>query len=152
MDSDRSRSADHAGDDRSLGELVAAATKDLSTLVHKEVELAKAEIKKDVAAAGKGAGLFGGAGVSGLFALIFLSIAAAYGISWLGIGLGWGFFIVGLVYLVAAAVLALSGKKKISQVGPPEKTIGTVKDDIAWAKNPTSTTAARSGAQATTRS
>lgn len=151
MDSDRSRSADHAGDDRSLGELVAAATKDLSTLVHKEVELAKAEIKKDVAAAGKGAGLFGGAGVSGLFALVFLSIAAAYGISWLGIGLGWGFFIVGLVYLVAAAVLGLSGKKKISQVGPPEKTIETVKDDIAWAKNPTSTEAARSGASAPAR-
>ncbi|MCY7364207.1 MAG: phage holin family protein [Frankiaceae bacterium] len=141
MDSTR-----NAADERSLGELVASATRDLSRLVHQEVELAKTEIKKEVKAAGAGAGLFGGAGFAGVLALVFLSISAAYGISWLGIGLGWGFFIVGLVYLVLAAVLALSGKKKISQVGPPERTITTVKDDIAWAKNPTSTEAAKASA------
>ena len=132
-------------DDRSLGELVASATRDLSSLVHKEVELAKVEIKKDVAAAGKGAGLFGGAGLTGLFALLFLSAAAAYGIGAL-IGFGWGLLIVGLLYLVAAAVLGLSGKKKISQVGPPERTIETVKEDIAVVKS------SASGARASARS
>ena len=125
--------------DKSLGELVAAATKDLSLLVQQEVALAKTEIKKDVAAAGKGAGLFGGAGFAGLFALIFLSISAAYGISSLGVPLGCGFFAVGAIYLIAAAVLALSGKKKLSQVGPPEKTIESLKDDVEWAKHPTRT-------------
>ena len=125
--------------DKSLGELVATATKDLSVLVKQEVALAKSEIKKEVTAAGKGAGLFGGAGVTGLFALIFLSIAAAYGLHGLGLPLGWGFFVVGLVYLIAAAVLGLSGKKQISKVGPPERTIETVKDDVAWAKHPTRT-------------
>jgi len=133
-------------DDRSLGELVASATRDLSSLVHQEVELAKAELKKEAKAAGTGAGLFGAAGFAGVLALIFLSIALAYAISWLGIGLGWGFFIVGMLYLVVAVVLGLSGKKKISQVGPPERTITTVKDDIAWAKNPTSTEAAKASA------
>lgn len=123
--------------DKSLGELVAVATRDLSTLVTTEIALAKAEIKREVTAAGKGAGLFGGAGFAGLFALIFLSIALAYGIAALGLALGWGFFIVGAVYLVIAAVLALTGKKKIGQVGTPEKTIESVKDDIAWAKHPT---------------
>jgi hypothetical protein len=132
-------------DDRSLGELVASATRDLSSLVHKEVELAKVEIKKEVAAAGKGAGLFGGAGLTGLFALLFLSAAAAYGIGSL-IGFGWGLLIVGVAYLVAAAVLALSGKKQISQVGPPERTIETVKDDIAVVKS------SASGARASSRS
>jgi hypothetical protein len=124
---------------------VASATRDLSSLVHKEVELAKVEIKKDVAAAGKGAGLFGGAGLTGLFALLFLSAAAAYGIGAL-IGFGWGLLIVGLLYLVAAAVLGLSGKKKISQVGPPERTIETVKEDIAVVKS------SASGARASARS
>ena len=123
--------------DKSLGELVAAATKDLSLLVSQEVALAKAELKKEVAHAGKGAGMLGGAGFLGLFALIFLSISLAYAISWFGIGLGWGFFIVGMLYLVVAGVLALLGKKQISKVGPPEKTIATVKDDVAWAKHPT---------------
>ncbi len=128
---------DSTTDDRSLGELVASATRDLSQLLHQEVELAKVEIKQEVAAAGKGAGLFGGAGFAGLFALIFLSISAAYGIASLGVPLGCGFFAVGALYLIAAAVLALTGKKQISKVGPPEKTIETVKDDIAWAKHPT---------------
>jgi membrane protein implicated in regulation of membrane protease activity len=81
--------------------------------------------------------MLGAAGFLGLFALIFLSIALAYAISWFGIGLGWGFFIVGMLYLVVGAVLALLGKKQLSKVGPPEKTIATVKDDLAWAKHPT---------------
>lgn len=122
---------------KSLGELVATATKDLSVLVSQEVALAKAELKKEAAAAGKGAGMLGGAGFLGLFALIFLSIAAAYAISWFGIGLGWGFFVVGMVYLLLAAVLALLGRSQLKKVGAPEKTIATVKDDVAWAKHPT---------------
>lgn len=126
-------------DDRSLGDLVATATRDLSRLLHQEVELAKVEIKREVAAAGKGAGLVGGAGFAGLLALIFLSIAAAYGISALGLPLGWGFFVVGALYLAAAAALGLSGKKKIGEVGVPERTIETVKDDLEWAKHPTRT-------------
>ena len=125
------------GGETSLGELVSRATKDLSVLVQQEIALAKTELKKEAVAAGKGAGMFGGAGLTGLFALIFLSIAAAFGIAWLGLALGWGFFIVGMLYLVVAAVLALLGKKQISKVGPPEKTIATVKDDVQWAKHPT---------------
>ena len=130
-------SSANGASEKSLGELVAAATKDRSLLVQQEVALAKVEIKKEVAAAGKGAGMFGGAGLTGRFALIFLSISLAYAISWFGIGLGWGFFIVGMLYLVVAGVLALLGKKQISKVGPPAKTIATVKDDVAWAKHPT---------------
>ena len=127
--------------ERSLGELVSSATKDLSALVRQEVELAKAELKRDIAKAGKGAGLFSGAGVLGLLSTLFLSIALAFGTAGLlDIALGWGFLIVGVLYLVGAGVLALLGKKQLSEVGPPEKTIATVKDDIAWAKHPTRTT------------
>ena len=124
--------------ERSLGDLVQTATQDLSLLVSQEVALAKAEIKRDVAAAGKGAGLFGGAGFTGLLALLFLSIALAFAIG-RPTTLGVGFLAVGLLYLVAAAVLALGGKKALAQVGPPEKTIETLKDDAAWAKHPTRT-------------
>ena len=121
-----------------LGELVARASADLSSLLQQEVALAKREIADEVKAVGKGAGLFGGAGGAGLLAVVFLSAGAAFGI---GEALGtWaGFLVVGALYLLAAAVLALGGKKAVSQVGPPEKTIETVKDDVAWAKHPTQT-------------
>ena len=125
--------------EQSLGELVAHATQDLSQLLRQEVALAKVEIKQEVVSAGKGAGMLGGAGFAGLFALVFLSISAAYGISWLGVPLGCGFFTVGLLYVLAAGVLAVLGKKNISKGGPPEKKIEIVKDDVEWAKHPTRT-------------
>ena len=133
------RTSEGPGTDASLGELVAHATQDLSQLLRLELALAKLELKTEAVNAGKGAGMLGGAGFSGVFALVFLSIAAAYGISWLGIPLGWGFFVVGALYLLVAAVLGLLGKKNLQKVGPPERTIATVKDDVAWAKNPTKT-------------
>jgi hypothetical protein len=128
--------SDSSTTDASLGELVATATRDLSSLMRQEVELAKVEIKRDVVAAGKGAGMFGGAGFSGLFAMVFLSIAAAYALGRV-VPLGAGFLIVGIVYLAVAAVLALKGKKSLGNVKSPEKTIETLKDDAAWAKHPT---------------
>jgi hypothetical protein len=123
-------------DEQTLGQLVANATQDISLLMKQEVELAKVEIKRDVVAGVKGAAGFGAAGFSGVLALVFLSAAAAFGIGeWLA---PWaGFLIVGLTYVVVAALAALFGKHSIAEVGPPEHTIGTVKDDLAFAKHPT---------------
>lgn len=123
--------------ERPIGELVKDLSQQTSTLVRKEIELARAELQEKGKVAGKGAGMLGGAGFAGLFALVFLSISAAYGIAWLGVPLGCAFFTVGLLYVLAAAVLALGGKKNLQKVGPPERTIETVKDDVAFAKNPT---------------
>jgi len=111
--------------DASLGELVATATRDLSSLMRQEIEL------------GKGAGMFGGAGFMGVLGLVFVSISAAYGLHWLGVPLGCSFFAVGAAYFVLAGILALTGKKSLSKMGPPEKTIETLKDDASWAKHPT---------------
>ncbi len=131
--------------DQSLGELVAKATADVSTLMRKEVELAKVEIKREVVNAGKGAGAFGVAGIAALLGLLFLSIALAYGISkLLGDHVGWGFFIVALLYLLVAGGAALFGKKSLAKVGAPEKTIETLKDDVAFAKHPTQVPTRRS--------
>ena len=128
--------ADATRQERSLGELVASATANLSTLVRTEVELAKVEIKKEVVAVGIGAGAFGAAGIVGLLALLFLSTGAAFGIAvWINV---WaGFLIVGGVYLVIGFIAFLVGRKSLKKVGPPTHTIATVKGDVAWAKHPT---------------
>jgi uncharacterized membrane protein YqjE len=127
-------SSSSQGDDRSLGEIVGDISHDLTTLVKQELELAKTELKEEAGKAGKGAGLLGGAGVSGLLALIFLSGALAYLLdSWIPRELA--FLVVGLVWAVIGAVLALSGRKAIQSMNPqlPE-TQQTLKEDVAWAR------------------
>ncbi|MDX6285943.1 MAG: hypothetical protein QOG53_1428 [Frankiales bacterium] len=123
-------------DEQSLGELVATMTRDLSVLVNKEIELAKAEISEDVKRAGLGAGFLGGGGFLAYFGTLFGSVAAAFGIHALGLGLGWSFLIVAGAYFALAAVLAMLGVKSFTSVGPPRRTIETVKDDLAWARHP----------------
>jgi hypothetical protein len=122
----------------SLGDLVGQATKDLSTLVRKEIELAKTELSTEVAKAGKGAGMFGGAGVTALYGLTFVSLAAMFGLGAV-MPLGWAALIVGVVYLGVAGILAMTGKKAFKDFSPkPERTIRTLKEDAQWARHPSS--------------
>jgi hypothetical protein len=125
-------------DDQSLGELVATATRDLSQLIHKEVELAKTELAQEAKRAGVGAGFLGGAGAIGLYALFFLSFAGAFGIAEGGDVPIWaGFLCIGGLLGGVAGLLALLGVGKLVKVKAPTRTIRTVKDDVAWAKHPT---------------
>ena len=121
----------------SIGELVATASRDMSVLIRKEIELAKAEITADIKRAGLGGGLLAGAGFFGAFALTFMSVAGAFAIHYGGVGLGISFLCIGLVFGGAMMLLALLGIKKLIGVKPPRRTIQTVKDDIAWARHPT---------------
>jgi uncharacterized membrane protein YqjE len=121
--------------DQSLGELVNRMTTDVGQLVSTQIELAKVEIKDEVARAGKGAGMVGGGGLAAFVAVLLLSFAIAYWLADLFDNLGWGFFVVGLVYAAAATVLVLKGKQKITSVTPvAEQTIDTIKEDIEWAR------------------
>ena len=65
----------------SVGQLLSDVSRDLSTLMRQEVELAKAEIKTEVAKAGKGAGMLGGAGFAGYMVLLFLSFGLWWGLA-----------------------------------------------------------------------
>jgi len=118
-------------DERSLGELVATATAELSALVHEEIALAKAELRDDAKKAGAGGGAIAAAGVLALFALPVLSFAAAYGIHNLGLGLAWSFLIVGAAFLVLAALLGVFALAKFKKVKPPARTIATAKESAA---------------------
>jgi hypothetical protein len=123
-----------AGTEPSLGQLIASASRDLTTLVHNEIALAKAELKDDVKHGAKGGAMFGVAGYLALLATVLLSIAAAYGLHALGLPLGWAFLIVAVVYLLVAGILAMVGKKQIARVKPPEKTIKTTKESVSALK------------------
>jgi len=120
--------------DKSLGQLFAELTSDLTTLMRKEVELAKVETKEEVARAGKAGGLVGGGAFAGYLAVLFLSFAAAWLLDEV-MHVALAFLIVGLVYAVAAAVLIASGRSRLKQVSPvPQQTVETLKEDVQWAK------------------
>ncbi|MCE4947168.1 MULTISPECIES: phage holin family protein [Streptomyces] len=124
-------SAADDGADRSLGQLVATATAEMSALVHDEIALAKAELRQDAKRAGIGSAAFIVAGVLALFALPVLSFAAAYGIHNLGLGLAWSFLIVGGAFLVIAVLLILIALAKIKKIKKPEKSIASAKETAA---------------------
>jgi hypothetical protein len=126
-----------AGGERSLGELISEATGELSTLMRKEIELAKAELKQDASALGKGVGAFGAAGFSGYLAVLFLSFAAMFGLDSV-LPLWAAALVVGGAYLAVAALLGLKGKKAIGQMPGVPRTVKTIKEDVEWARHPTS--------------
>ena len=112
-------------DEPTIGRLVSDASRDISSLLQKEIQLAKSELKVSVRNGGLGAGLFVGAAFFAVMALIMFSVALAYFIHWNGKGLDlhWAFLVVFALYLLVAALLGYVGYRKVRKVGPPEKAI-----------------------------
>ncbi len=119
--------------DRSLGELFTEMTTDMGTLVRKEIELAKVELKEEGTRVGRGVGMFGGAGLAGWLALLFISMAVA----WLldqALNTALAFAIVGVLWAVVALVLMSMGKKQLKETKALPNTTETIKEDVRWAK------------------
>ena len=121
--------------DLPIGELVKQLSEQTSTLVRKELELARAEMTRKGKAAGLGAGMFGAAGLFGLLALgaltAFLILLLAEAVD------GWlAALIVTVAYAAIAGVLALTGKSKVQQATPPvpEQAKESMKKDVEWTK------------------
>jgi uncharacterized membrane protein YqjE len=124
----------HTGETRSLGQIVGDISQDMSTLIRQEMDLAKTELKQEVSKVGKGAGMFGGAGIAGFLTLFFLSLALTYLLdNWMPVELA--ALIVAILWGAAAAALALTGRKEIKEANPQLPTTQqTLKEDVQWAK------------------
>src|SRR5215204_3236093 len=122
-------------DDRPLGELVQDLSRQTSTLIRQEMRLAQAELAEKGRHAGKGAGMFGGAGVVALYGGGALVTAAVLGLAtvlepWLGA------LIVAAVLFALAGILALRGKTEVDRATPakPEQALENVQRDVATVK------------------
>jgi len=129
----------------SVGQLIGDVTRDLSTLMRQELELAKAELKADAtqatdevkaqaSKAGKGAGMLGGAGYAGHMVALFLSIALWWALSH-PVGHSWSALIVAVIWGIVAAVLYSMGRKQLKTIDfsglkninpKPEQTVETL--------------------------
>ena len=121
--------------ERPLSELIAGATSEISTLVKKELELAKVEMKDQVSQAGKTAGMIATTAMGALLAVLMLSFAAAWGLAEV-VPTGFAFLVVGLLYAVIAGLVFAQARRRMSSIAPiPEQTVETLKEDVQWAKN-----------------
>lgn len=99
----------------SVGELLGEVTRDVSTLMRKEVELAKAELREEVSQAGKAGGMFGGAGVAGFLAVLFVSYALWWGLS-NTMDQGWAALIVAVLWAAVAGGLFINARNQMKRV------------------------------------
>lgn len=111
----------------SLGDLLGDVTRDMSTLMRQEVELAKVELKQSATRAGKGTGMLAGAGVAGHFTLLFLSLALWWALGQV-MGLGWSGVIVAIIWAIVAAVLASKGRKELNKIKGMPQTAETLQE------------------------
>lgn len=121
----------------STGDLVGAVGSDLGELLSMHIDLAKTEIKEEIADAAKTAGVFGASAFAGYMTVVFLSLTAALVLAvWLPV---WsGFLIVTGVWALVALVLGLNGRARSAELSAvPEQTVETVKEDVAWVQHPT---------------
>jgi hypothetical protein len=112
----------------SVGELIGEVTRDMSTLMRQELELAKAEVKQEATKAARAGGMLGAAGFAGYMVLLFASIAAWQGLAEV-MPSGWAALIVAVVWGIVGGVLFAVGRKRMSEVNPkPERTVETVSE------------------------
>ena len=111
----------------SLRDLLGEVTRDMSTLMRQEVELAKVELKQSATRAGKGTGMLAGAGVAGHFVLLFLSLALWWALG-IVMGLGWSGVVVAVIWAVVAAVLAAMGRKELNAIKGMPRTAETLQE------------------------
>ncbi len=122
-------------DDRSLGQLFGDLSRQLGTLIQKEMQLAKTEMTARVTTVGRDAAMIGAGGALAYAALLLALMALAFLLSELITSTWLGFLIVALVAGVVAAVLIQRGRTELQRTDlAPRQTIETIKEDAEWAK------------------
>ena len=122
-------------DERSLGDLFSDLSRETTTLVRQEVQLAKAELTQSATEAARGIGMLVAGGAVAYAGLLFLLLAIVFGL----IEAGWdpwvSALVVGLVVVAIGAVLVLRARESLKPANlAPQKTVETLKEDAAWAK------------------
>jgi hypothetical protein len=127
---------DMVREDGSLRELVGRLSQDVTLLVRQEVQLAKIELGGIVARAARdsmslaSAALVGYAGALALVAGIVLLLVQVAGVSaWLAT------LLVGTVFAAIGIAMALAAVRDLRRLGPPERTVKTIRDDVDWVKH-----------------
>ncbi|MBE1487276.1 phage holin family protein [Plantactinospora soyae] len=122
LGADRERDPSQA----SIGELLGAITRDTSTLVRQEIQLAKVELRQEVRTATRVAGMFGGAALGALMVLLFLSYALWWGLANV-MDQGWAALVVAAVWALIAGVLVAVARRQVRGLQTLPQTAETIR-------------------------
>jgi hypothetical protein len=127
-----------APDDRSLGELFAELSQQTTTLVQKEIQLARHEITASASSMARHAALVGAGAALAYAGLIVVLIGVAWLLAAVGLPIWLTMLVVGGVAAGIGAYLAMRYVRAMRQESVvPERTIQTVKDDAQLVKDQT---------------
>ena len=120
--------------EKSLGQLMAEMTSEVSDLVRNEVELAKVELKEQAGKVGKAGGVLGAGALTAYLTVLFASFALAWLLDEV-MHTALAFFLVAVLHGIAAFILISRGRQEVKNVDPvPRQTVETLKEDVEWAK------------------
>ena len=125
---------DRVPEDRSIADLLRAIARDTATLVRKEVELARHELKAAVSARLKAGAALAVAGVLGIIVIVFLGLAAARALDLVLPGWASRLIVAGIFLLLALGAAAFGALRVKRPPMAPQETKRTVKEDVQWAK------------------
>ncbi|MER7547418.1 phage holin family protein [Actinomadura sp.] len=118
-------------EDKSVGELVALASGNISDLVRAEMALAKMELKADAKKAALSSVMLTIAAVMGGLIVILASISLALGLAELGLWPWLAFAVVAVFYALLALLLMWIAKRIVKRMEGAKRTRKTLKDDFA---------------------
>ena len=120
--------------DRSISDILQDVLRNLQDIVRSEVRLAKTEVRQEIVKAKSAALLMAAGALCGVFALFFLLLAGVYALSLVVPGWAAALIVTGALMLIAA-ITVVAGLKQFKRIHPtPEKTVGTMKENVEWAK------------------
>ena len=120
---------------RSTAEIVKDIVGNIQEIIRSEIRLAAAEMKEKVSQAAKGGIAFTAGAITALYALGFL-LVAIYNVLSYAVWPWLAAVIVAVALGLGAGVMIAAGRQRFRQLNPkPERTVESVKEDIAWIKN-----------------
>lgn len=122
-------------DERSLGRLFGDLSRQLSTLVRQEIELARTEVTTKAGAATRDAALIGVGGALAYAGLLAILAAVVLLLVQAGLDPWLAALLVGVVVAAIGGFLVMRGREGLRTTElAPKRTIETLKDDAEWAK------------------
>ena len=122
-------------DERSLGDLFSDLSRETTTLVRQEVQLAKAELTQSATEAARGIGMLVAGGAVAYAGLLFVLLAIVFGLIESGWDAWLSALVVGVVVVAIGAILVLRARESLKPANlAPRRTVETLKEDQEWVK------------------